>query len=747
MNINECFIKIAKTVLINADQARACPGRAVFNKCVDAILHLTSCQFDARAPEEETKKGFAKQRKATMQLPALEAAATKMIITHYRQCTRFRDAERLISTTLHGKLIPGILGAAMQRDVPTQMVCKIIAAHPAAIKERFDGGSTVLHFMMASRAPVDEVRTIIAAWPGATAETDDESQTALQIGLLHYAPKGGLDCLRQEMILPLQMAQFSQFSVGLLPKPAAPMASFDKAVCALSSSQLLAAYANDSHKLIGLTDSGFEFKEQAETATPDVISEPVSLHFQKMMLDWTPRADAPLSERVAPIKDVLNNCVHYELQWASYNLYATVDCSSYQRNYIDPAIELISAELEKIKVEVSKDPARHRSILATIADEDHIIYDASFRKSIQHGNEAAYKCMLARCASLEQLVTAEKSEQQQPTSDLIELVLRTREHIPTFKTIVHGVVKQAETIEEAQATGTVIYRPHDQTKSPYRLIEKALTKGPNREYPDCSQILDVFGCLIDCPDYIYMAAVVDAFADQHARGLLRIVRMKGRWSNPSGGGWRDTMLNIAVNGMIFEVQIVLHSMYVARGALDAHKAYNQFRCFAEVFGMLGLPYELDAPEHQQQKEEEQEHEEESMVRKDVEAWCDAHPFEFDTLVATRATAEGVKQWHENRATLQHNGRSSSPHDFLIAGESLSIEGLMARVAELEAENEQLKRKCEMVVPSPAPSTTAPPPAVRGALPSFATPMAGFAAGDGGAGGAGGGDAESSEDEL
>jgi hypothetical protein len=144
------------------------------------------------------------------------------------------------------------------------------------------------------------------------------------------------------------------------------------------------------------------------------------------------------------------------------------------------------------------------------------------------------------------------------------------------------------TAAKVRANGmTTSYR--DQTKSPYRMVEKALTKGPNREYPDCSQILDVFGCIIDCQDYAAMAAGVDTFADQHKAGVVQIARMKDRWNTPSEGGWRDLMLNIVVNGKVaFEVQVVLHAMLVARKALDAHTAYNQFRSFAEVFRLLEL---------------------------------------------------------------------------------------------------------------------------------------------------------------
>jgi hypothetical protein len=71
------------------------------------------------------------------------------------------------------------------------------------------------------------------------------------------------------------------------------------------------------------------------------------------------------------------------------------------------------------------------------------------------------------------------------------------------------------------------------------MVEKALTKGANREYPDCSKILDVFGCIIDCQDYAAMAAVVDAFTDQYKSGgvNISIARMKDRWdTRPMVGG-------------------------------------------------------------------------------------------------------------------------------------------------------------------------------------------------------------------
>merc|ERR1711935_576209 len=126
----------------------------------------------------------------------------------------------------------------------------------------------------------------------------------------------------------------------------------------------------------------------------------------------------------------------------------------------------------------------------------------------------------------------------------------------------------------------------------YRIIEKSLTKGPNSEYPDCSKVLDVFGCIIDCADYIAMAAVARAIAAKHNNGELQLSRIKDRWTEPSSGGWRDLMLNLVIDGVVFEVQVVHSKMLGARKGMDAHKAYNQFRSFVEIFDMLDLDTEL-----------------------------------------------------------------------------------------------------------------------------------------------------------
>lgn len=310
-----------------------------------------------------------------------------------------------------------------------------------------------------------------------------------------------------------------------------------------------------------------------------------------------------MSVRLWSIKDVLNICLQNEILLSPASIHRTCDFRPHMRMYVDPAIKLIKHALEQLKVEVLADTDKFRELMESLSTEDHEIYDASFRKSINEklgGDPTTYSSMLTRCSNLRAGCQL-REVMQQPTSQLIPLVFETVENIPAYKKVIQETVDIAKGVIEKAAEAArlaghghsresdpikVIYRPNDQTKSPYRMIEKSLTKGPNPNYPDVSKVFDVFGCIIDCANYNSIGAVVDAFSVRHTRGNIKICRVKDRWTFPSSGGWRDLMLNLQINDIVFEVQIVLRSMLVARTSMDAHKAYNQFRSFAEVFQLL-----------------------------------------------------------------------------------------------------------------------------------------------------------------
>ena len=137
------------------------------------------------------------------------------------------------------------------------------------------------------------------------------------------------------------------------------------------------------------------------------------------------------------------------------------------------------------------------------------------------------------------------------------------------------------------------------TKAFYRMVEKAILKGPRTVGADidCSKILDVAGCLVLCSSYDAMAAVLEAALRMQAAGELDIVRMKDRWSDATAAnGWRDLMLNIVVDGVFFEIQVAHSLMFTARGELGGHDSYNKFRCFSELLAYV-LRADVNIPLH------------------------------------------------------------------------------------------------------------------------------------------------------
>lgn len=315
----------------------------------------------------------------------------------------------------------------------------------------------------------------------------------------------------------------------------------------------------------------------------------VKSRFQELIASDVVETDTmAVSDRVKPIKDVLNVCFHLLVTALPPESFGSIDIPSVEKVYLDPAIALILEGLEAVKDNVKENPDKYRRLLADLSSADRHIYDETFGKSINRargGNEEAYHKMVEKCAALEANVAVGI---QQPTKSMMVLVLLVRQHIPNFKTVVGTVVDAV-----GSSAVAIKYREKNTTKAPYRILEKALVKGPNQAYPDCSKVFDVFGCIVECPDYEVMGMLVEEFKRCQLEGRIQIVRMKERWSNPSDGGWRDLMLNLLVDEVVFEVQIVLRSMLTARAALDAHQAYSEFRSFAEVFTLLGLSPKIE----------------------------------------------------------------------------------------------------------------------------------------------------------
>ena len=71
-----------------------------------------------------------------------------------------------------------------------------------------------------------------------------------------------------------------------------------------------------------------------------------------------------------------------------------------------------------------------------------------------------------------------------------------------------------------------------------------------------------------------------------------VVRVKDRFKHPSGGGWRDVMINyfVLIDGAkhVCEVQLVHKSLLTARKGLPGHIIYGVVRNATEVLEFLGL---------------------------------------------------------------------------------------------------------------------------------------------------------------
>ena len=76
------------------------------------------------------------------------------------------------------------------------------------------------------------------------------------------------------------------------------------------------------------------------------------------------------------------------------------------------------------------------------------------------------------------------------------------------------------------------------------------------------------------------------------RERARGVRSKNRFARPSGGGWMDCLLNVAValpggRWFVCEVQVVHRQLLTVRAELGAHHGYNDYRAALEMLEASG----------------------------------------------------------------------------------------------------------------------------------------------------------------
>ena len=105
-----------------------------------------------------------------------------------------------------------------------------------------------------------------------------------------------------------------------------------------------------------------------------------------------------------------------------------------------------------------------------------------------------------------------------------------------------------------------------------------------------------------------MTAVLESFAAAHHRGELEITIVNDGWSEnlstiAAGAGagagagaasarsnctWEGYTIVLAVNGVLFEVQVVLRQMFLARQERTASPKHAEARCLAGMLRLLGV---------------------------------------------------------------------------------------------------------------------------------------------------------------
>jgi surface protein len=116
-----------------------------------------------------------------------------------------------------------------------------------------------------------------------------------------------------------------------------------------------------------------------------------------------------------------------------------------------------------------------------------------------------------------------------------------------------------------------------------RIIEKTLLK--RKDDPgNANKVCDLVHGMVTCENMGQIATIVQRLGSSSD---IVVTRIKDRFlTSPSGGGWRDCMLNFYLkedsNQHVCEVQLVHAQMMTARKGLPGHAVYNRVRNADEI---------------------------------------------------------------------------------------------------------------------------------------------------------------------
>jgi hypothetical protein len=172
---------------------------------------------------------------------------------------------------------------------------------------------------------------------------------------------------------------------------------------------------------------------------------------------------------------------------------------------------------------------------------------------------------------------------KQPTSSLVELYVQAAVTKRKFDNLALEIKKDFE----ALTSKTLSINVCPTLKKSSRMVEKAQLKASEKP-GDMSGVKDIVRAMITGKSMEDVNVVIQILITLHDRGALEIVRYKDRFVKaPSGGGWRDTMINVCVDDVkhICEIQVVHHLMLNARKEMAGHAVYNVVRNGLELLNI------------------------------------------------------------------------------------------------------------------------------------------------------------------
>ena len=216
------------------------------------------------------------------------------------------------------------------------------------------------------------------------------------------------------------------------------------------------------------------------------------------------------------------------------------------------------------------------------------VYDSTFENIASSEEEGMKEC----AAAVSRIREASKDQQcAQRTEDVVELYAAAASIRGMVTQLMQGV---AEATQADLAVVPEKARPRRGLKQVVRIVEKCALRPdkPGKAERICDVVRDMF----TVSSMEQMARVAEALL---ACSDIRIVRVKDRNIDPSGGGWRDIMINYVVVGdksaHVCEAQLVHKKMKLQRTEQDGHLYYNRVRIATEVLEKLGLLKRSERP--------------------------------------------------------------------------------------------------------------------------------------------------------